>query len=1114
MGSEVVDKVSAEGKFERGLWQKIGSLKANGTMESLHLIIRLGNQDLDKNQVEDLKRNTVSLLQNCHHATAYSTLDVLPVIMATVPSGEAERIASYTFVDSIGDGEQRGHFCLDISRPAIRADQVRTQLGFDGHGIRIAIIDTGVDVTHPDLDDLDDNPNTVDPKIIDSICFVDRNHDGAPDQAPDDYIGHGTMVAGIASGTGEASNHQYTGIAPGAWIMNLKIGYWIEETREPAFDQDDAIRGIDYAVSHGANVINLSFILSGDTDELCQLTMAVDDAVEHGVTAIVAAGNKPESIPSPANAFNAITVGAVDDKNTIDITNDELWSDSSEGPVGQGRPKPDVVAPGANITAPVAVPSDFWQYAPGNRVGNNYMWLPGTSLAAPHVSGIAALMLQVNPSLTPAQVKAILRQTARLNSHLDPLSVNQRGHGIVDALAAVQLAQNTNNIDRSQMYDSWSASTPGRNLGLWHYDYLTFKISPPSSQGISVEDIAYHEVFVIPVNDYRLLRQIYARFVWIDGTCYDLGNDMHKYLFSGPRIYEKGDGYFKMRAFYRIGSISIRYYWYMHVDAQDFGVQYSSGSSWKTLIYLDPEVWFANNFAFLPSTGETILVEKKIVDQPIDIRRNLNGQYVQLYPNNNGCVMWILKHGYVGNNPDDPEAFNYEYVYNRDIDVCYQATSSFAVVTMWRRTDQLPWPDTTQNDAGKGGDAGGSCGDATEITSGTYQGILCNSDPTDNDDYYMFLSGYLKNIDVTVTPPPNIDLDLQLYNVYGQLKATSSHGPGCTETISYYTTDGSGYYYARIYRVSGEGQYSFYLHAETGGTGGCPYVYVFNGESYAMDNNILPASNEINGTDVEDYYRLEQPLLSVCTHQGFSLYSLQIREFEQEHDYIDQAKLLAVDHAEGTNVAVTPEGEIITYRNPSSPVSCIDNHGVDRLSEISTMNGNVNDPSTYYQGYNCDWLVLNFGTVTAANAKLILRDDQKCADICINVQVLDDAGNWRTVEVLHPRDYWAVEAVNLTAYVPANGDFLVRLLWTATHRLDYVGLDTTSQDQFGLHQASPVLAIHSAYGNVLWKLLANDQVYAELVPGQQVQLAFILPSNQNQERTFILYTEGHYIKIT
>jgi len=97
MGSEVVDKVSAEGKFERGLWQKIGSLKANGTTESLHLIIRLGNQGLNKKQVEDLKRNTVSLLQNCHHATAYSTLDVLPVIMATVPSGEAARALEKLF---------------------------------------------------------------------------------------------------------------------------------------------------------------------------------------------------------------------------------------------------------------------------------------------------------------------------------------------------------------------------------------------------------------------------------------------------------------------------------------------------------------------------------------------------------------------------------------------------------------------------------------------------------------------------------------------------------------------------------------------------------------------------------------------------------------------------------------------------------------------------------------------------------------------------------------------------------------------------------------------------------------------------------------------------------
>lgn len=351
----------------------------------------------------------------------------------------------------------------------------------------------------------------------------------------------------------------------------------------------------------------------------------------------------------------------------------------------------------------------------------------------------------------------------------------------------------------------------------------------------------------------------------------------------------------------------------------------------------------------------------------------------------------------------------------------------------------------------------------------------------------------------------------------GTLPDTTVETTG-TSTTSSVLADGSWYFHVRTrdnadnWNPSAFHVGPFYI-TDGGGGGGCPYVYTWNGTSYVKDNNILPASEIGNGTDTSDYYRLEQPLEALLQNQQGTLYSLQIREFEHEHDYIDQVRLIAVDHSQGTSIAVTPEGEIVTYRNPASPVSCIDNHGNNRLNEIGRMDGNVSDPATYFQGYKSDWLVLDFGRVTAANAKLILRGDQKCADICIEVQVLDANGGWQTVEVLHPRDFWAMEAVNMSAYVPANGDFMIRLLWTATHRLDYVGLDTTPQDQFELHQASPVLAIHSVYGNALRKLLANDQVYAELVPGQQIRLAFVLPSNQNQERTFILYTDGHYVKI-
>jgi hypothetical protein len=258
---------------------------------------------------------------------------------------------------------------------------------------------------------------------------------------------------------------------------------------------------------------------------------------------------------------------------------------------------------------------------------------------------------------------------------------------------------------------------------------------------------------------------------------------------------------------------------------------------------------------------------------------------------------------------------------------------------------------------------------------------------------------------------------------------------------------------------------------------------------------------------------LEQPLVPSHQSTAFSLYSLQIREFEHEHDFIDQVKLIALDHASDVKIAVTPKGEILTYRQPLAPLSCIDNNGTSRLNEVVSMDGNVSDTTTYFEGYPSDYLILNFGKVDAENAKLILRDDMKCCEICIEVQVLDAHGSWQTVEVLNPRDYWAIEAVDLSEHVVEDEDLLVRLYWTSPHRLDYVGLDTSPQENFTIHYAYPTIAFHSNEGDVRRKLLATDDVYAELTPGQHITLVFKLPNNPSQERTFIFYTEGHYITI-
>jgi hypothetical protein len=292
------------------------------------------------------------------------------------------------------------------------------------------------------------------------------------------------------------------------------------------------------------------------------------------------------------------------------------------------------------------------------------------------------------------------------------------------------------------------------------------------------------------------------------------------------------------------------------------------------------------------------------------------------------------------------------------------------------------------------------------------------------------------------------------------------------------------------------------------GGGYCPFVSVWNSTNFALTNNVLPRSELSNGADVEDYYRLEQAPVPKS-----GKYSLLLSEFESEHSYFDQAQLFAVDHSSDLKIAFTPTGELLTYKNPVPPISAIDDDGASRLNEISLMDGNVSDPVTYFQGYPGDYLILNFGQVNSENAKLIVRDDMKKQIECILVQVKDGNGAWQTVETLVPRAYWSVEAVNLSPYVVQGQNLWVRLYWKYPHRLDFVGLDTTPQDNYEIRYGNLVSATHSTQGDVKPLLLYSDNLHTELVPGQQIQLEFTLPNNSRPAGTYVFYTKGHYYTI-
>lgn len=354
------------------------------------------------------------------------------------------------------------------------------------------------------------------------------------------------------------------------------------------------------------------------------------------------------------------------------------------------------------------------------------------------------------------------------------------------------------------------------------------------------------------------------------------------------------------------------------------------------------------------------------------------------------------------------------------------------------------------------------------------------------------------------------DVQYEFFWGDGTTTITDFYASGLTVNASH-AWNYSGYFWVKVRAHDGEAWSDWsplLLVTIDGGGGGCPFVYVWNGTQYVIDNNLLAASVSINGTEVEDHYRLEQTLVPFYEQDYSSLYSLLLSEFQQEHSYLDQAQLIVVDHQSGINVAVSPYGEILTYKNPNAPVSAVDEQGISWLQELNDIDSN------YYEGHNGSYLILNFGEITAQDAKLVIRADRPPTKWSIHIQVLDSVGNWIDVVTIIPRTYWATEIIDLSSYLPSTGEFKVRLYFTDKHKVDYVGLDTTPPAQIEVQNAQLLLAYHSEDGDVTKKLLFDDNIYSELVPGQQIALLFVATTQSETQRTFIINVKGYYIAIT
>lgn len=292
---------------------------------------------------------------------------------------------------------------LEDSVPQIGAE-VAWELDYDGSGVTVAVLDTGIDANHPD----------VAGKVIGAVDFTD-----SPTGAADGH-GHGTHVAATIAGSGDASAGLRPGVAPGASILVGKVC-----NDGGSCPNDAIIAGMEWAAQSGAQVVNMS-LGGGPTDGTDILSQAVNAlSLEHGTLFVIAAGNSgpgASTVAAPSVADEALSVAAVD-------KSDEMADFSSRGPrVGDGALKPEIAAPGVGIIAARAAGT-----AMGTPVGDHYTTASGTSMATPHVAGAAAIVAQQHPDLSGRQIKALLMNTALDLGH----DVNAQGVGRVDLSRAV-----------------------------------------------------------------------------------------------------------------------------------------------------------------------------------------------------------------------------------------------------------------------------------------------------------------------------------------------------------------------------------------------------------------------------------------------------------------------------------------------------------------------------------------------------------------------------------------------------------------------------------------------------------------------------------------------------
>jgi serine protease AprX len=350
---------------------------------------------------------------------------------------------------------------------------------FTGRGVTIAFLDSGF-YAHPDL-------TTPSNRILAYHSIFAEAGDQTSLETNDLASWHGMMTSVVATGNGGLADGFYRGIASDANVVLVKVG------RTGRISEDQIQQGVEWVLAHmeqhQIRVINIS--AGGDFEESYltnPLSQTVERCARAGLTVVCAVGNaghvSGHPVLPPASAPSCIAVGGLDDRNSLDRARRGMYR-SSYGPTSDGLQKPEVIAPGIWVAAPilphtptaeeaelyskldaandqslrailesnVGVDNDLDEASAlpiplmrqlitvklreGNVINQHYKYVDGTSFAAPIVSSIIACMLEANPRLTPQQLKRVLIDTAE---RVPEVEVDRQGWGVVSARAAVELA--------------------------------------------------------------------------------------------------------------------------------------------------------------------------------------------------------------------------------------------------------------------------------------------------------------------------------------------------------------------------------------------------------------------------------------------------------------------------------------------------------------------------------------------------------------------------------------------------------------------------------------------------------------------------------------------------